>query len=52
MFEWIGDAVEWVGEKLFGVVESVGSAISSAVWDVMLEWMYDTIYGAVADLFE
>ena len=51
MFEWIGDAVEWVGEKLFGVVESVGSAISSAVWDVMLEWMYDTIYGAVADLF-
>ena len=27
------------------------SAISSAVWDVMLEWMYDTIYGAVADLF-
>lgn len=31
MFEWIGDAVEWVGEKLFGVVESVCSAISSAV---------------------
>lgn len=51
MFNWFGDAIEWVGEKLFGAVESVGSAISESVWNVMLEWLFTTIYGAVSDFF-
>lgn len=51
MFDWIGDALEWVGDKLFGAVESVGTAISEAVWDILLEWLYTTIYGAIADFF-
>ena len=51
MFDWIGDAIDWVGDKIFGAVESVGSAISEAVWDIMLEWIYKTVFGAVSDFF-
>ena len=51
MFDWIGDALGWVGDKISGAVSSVGSAISEAVWDIMLEWLFKTIYGAVADFF-
>ena len=47
MFDWIGDALEWVGDKF----SDVGTAISEAVWDVMLEWLFNTIYGAVAEFF-
>ena len=51
MFDWIGDALGWVGDKISGAVSSVGSAISEAVWDIMLEWLFKTIYGAVAYFF-
>ena len=46
MFDWIGDALSWVGDKISGAVSSVGSAISEAVWDIMLEWLFKTIYGS------
>ena len=51
MFDWIGDAVEWVGEQIGGAVENVGSAISEAVWDVMLKWIYETVFGAISEFF-
>ena len=47
MFDWIGDALDWVGDKL----SSAGEAISEAVWDIMLEWIFDTVYGAIAEFF-
>lgn len=47
MLDWIGDALSWIGDKISGV----GTAISEAVWDIMLEWLYTTIYGAVAEFF-
>lgn len=47
MLDWIGDALNWIGDKISGV----GTAISEAVWDIMLEWLYTTIYGAVAEFF-
>lgn len=47
MFDWIGDALDWVGDKL----SSVGEAISEAVWDIMLEWIFNTVYGAIAEFF-
>lgn len=47
MFDWIGDALGWVGDKISGI----GTAISEAVWDIMLEWLFDTVYGAIAEFF-
>lgn len=47
MFDWIGDALGWVGDA----VGDVGSIISEAVWDVMLQWLFNTIYVTAATLF-
>ena len=47
MFDWIGDALGWVGDK----ISDVGSAISEVVWDVMLKWLFNTIYDAAAEFF-
>lgn len=47
MFDWIGDALDWVGDKL----SSAGEAISEAIWDIMLEWIFNTVYGAIAEFF-
>ena len=33
------------------MVESLGEQVSNAIWDAMLKWFYETIYGAVADFF-
>ena len=51
MFNWIGDAIDWMGEKIGGAVEGVGSSISEAVWDIMLEWLYTTVFGAISEFF-
>ena len=51
MFDWIGDAVNWVGNQISGAVENVGSSISQAVWEVMLKWIYETVFGAISQFF-
>lgn len=51
MFNWIGDAIDWMGEKIGGAVEGVGSSISEAVWDIMLEWLYTTVFGAISEFY-
>jgi hypothetical protein len=48
LFDWISDAVNWIGEG----VSSVFNTVSDAIWNVMFEWVFNLIYGAVADLFE
>ena len=44
MFDWLGDLLG----NAFG---SLGQQISSAIFDIMLKWMYEQIYNAVADFF-
>ena len=44
MFDWLGDLLG----NAFG---SLGQQISSAIFDIMLKWIYEQIYNAVADFF-
>ena len=44
MFDWLGDLLG----NAFG---SLGQQISSAIFDVMMKWIYEQIYNAVADFF-
>lgn len=34
-----------------GAFDSIGSSISNAIWEAMLQWYYETIYNAIADFF-
>ena len=56
MFDWISDAIDWIGDGISSLWDNtIGSAvdtITDAIWDVMFEWLFNLIYGAVADLFE
>lgn len=56
MFDWIGDAIDWIGDGISSLWDStVGSAvdaISDEIWNIMFEWLFNLIYGAIADLFE
>lgn len=56
MFDWIGDAIDWIGDGISSLWDStVGSAvdaITDEIWDIMFSWLFNLIYGTVADLFE
>lgn len=56
MFDWISDAIDWIGDGISSLwdstIDGAVDAISDAIWDVMFEWLFNLIYGAVADLFE
>ncbi len=52
MFDWLEDLLEGLGELLAEAFEGIGEAIAEVIWDTMLRWLYNTIFGALADFFE
>ena len=54
LFDWISDAIDWIGDGISSLWDStIGGAvdaISDAVWDIMFEWLFNKVYGAVAEL--
>ena len=56
MFDWISDAVDWIGDgisSLWGnTIGNVTDAVGDWIWETMFEWLFNLIYGAVAELFE
>ena len=40
-----------MSDAIGGIFEGLGKQVSNAIWDAMLGWFYETIYGAVADFF-
>ena len=51
IFDWLGDTIGGVGDAISGVFDGIGSQISDAIWDAMLQWFYNTIFDAIADFF-
>lgn len=56
MFDWIGDAIDWIGDGISSLwnntIGGVTDAIGDWIWETMFEWLFNLIYGAIADLFE
>lgn len=51
MFDWVDDLIDAISEAIQEAFEFLGTQISNTIWDTMLKWMYESIYGAVADFF-
>lgn len=51
MFEWLGDIFSGIGDAVGGVFDTLGEQISNAIWDTMLQWIYETVFKAIADFF-
>ena len=51
MFDWLGDLLAGLGSALGGAFTNIGADIVNAVWNAMIQWIYDIIYSAVGELF-
>ena len=51
MFDWVDELIDGIGEAISDAFAALGQQISNMIWDAMLQWFYETIYGAVADFF-
>lgn len=51
MFGWLEGLVGAIVDAMGSALETIGTAISNAIWNTMLHWFYETVYGAVADFF-
>lgn len=51
IFDWLGDIIGGLGDLVGGAFDGLGSQISNAIWDAMLQWFYNTIFDAIADFF-
>lgn len=51
MFDWLGDILAGLGDAVSVVFETTGAEIAQSIWDAMVIWFYNAVYGAVSDLF-
>lgn len=51
MFDWLGDLIAGIGDVIGDTVGALGREVSVIIWQTMIGWFYDTIYGAIADFF-
>lgn len=51
MFDWLGDLLSGIGDAISGAFQSLWEVISNSIWDIFLKWIYEAIYGAIADFF-
>ena len=51
MFNRIGTIFIDAGDFFTGIFDTLSTSISSAVWDVMLHWIYTSFFNAIAEFF-
>lgn len=51
MFDWLGEIFQGLGDAIGEMFTFLGTQISNAIWDAMLQWIYLTVYSATADFF-
>ena len=49
--DWLSDLISGIGDAIAGAFESLWEMISISIWDIFLGWIYEAIYGAIADFF-
>lgn len=51
MFDWVADIVEAIGGTVSETVASMGEAIAESIFGAFLQWIYEIVFGAIADFF-
>ena len=51
MFDWLEELTDSIADAIGEAFAELGERISDVIWDTMLRWFYEAIYGAVADFF-
>ena len=51
MFDWLGGILSGLGDAIGIAFENVTSGIVDSIWTALVQWLYTSIYDAIADLF-
>lgn len=51
MFGWLQDLLDGIASAISQAFSGIGQQLSKTILTTMMTWMYDTVYGAVADFF-
>lgn len=49
--EWLTDLINGIGDAIASAFQSLWEGISGSIWGVFLKWLYESVYGAIADFF-
>ncbi len=49
--DWLSDLISGIGDAIAGAFKSLWEMISSSIWEIFLKWIYEAIYGGIADFF-
>ena len=52
MFDWLGELLESVGEMLSEAFQGLGEALTTVIWDSLLSWIYNAVFGAISAFFQ
>lgn len=51
MFDWLGGILSGLGDAIGIAFENATSGIVDSIWTALVQWLYTSIYDAIADLF-
>lgn len=51
MFDWISDLISGIGSAISSALGGVWETISGSIWGVFMNWLYTSVYNALADFF-
>lgn len=51
MFDWLGGILSGLGDAIGIALENATSGIVDSIWTALVQWLYTSIYDAIADLF-
>ena len=49
--DWLTDLINGIGEAIAGAFEALWELVSGSIWGTFLSWIYEAIFGAIADFF-
>ena len=51
MFSWVADLIANMRQSIMDGFAAIGNLLADTIWAKMIHWMYETVYGAIADFF-
>ena len=51
MFDWIQDLIDGVGDAISSALATVWETIAGSIWGTFMEWIYTSVYNALAEFF-
>lgn len=49
--DWLGSLLSGIGDAIGNAFTSIWDTLTSSIWDLLIEWIYNAIYSAIADFF-